>query len=313
MSGAAAQMADYRLFGLKVRSEIPLPELPEDRSEERPQVVIRRGSVVANGAGEGLNPDGDALLLTIPDVGRYRIAGGSDIVVDAGANIPASNVRLFLLGSAFGALLHQRRMLPLHANAIEVNGHALAFMGESGAGKSTLAAWFHDHGYRILADDVCVVGFDHAGHPYAAPGLPRLRLWSEALESTGRDASNFVRSYAGAAEQMDKFDVPIDASSVRSSPAELAAVYLLERGDRFSITPATGLGAAELLFANTYRGSYLPLVNGQQDHWQSAIKLVRSVPVFRAVRTWGLGKLTEQCALLLQHAEGVTQAGPDER
>jgi hypothetical protein len=313
MNGAAAKMANYRLFGLKVRSEIPLPELPEDQSEDRPQVLIRRGAVEADGAKAGLNQDGDALLLTIPDVGRYRIAGGSDITVDAAANIPASNIRLFLLGSAFGALLHQRRMLPLHANAIEVNGQAVAFMGESGTGKSTLAAWFHDRGYRILADDVCVVGLNEAGQPVAAPGLPRLRLWSDALEFTGRDASNFSRSYTGAAEQLDKFDVPIDASSVRASPAELAGVYLLERGNRFSITPATGLGAAELLFANTYRGSYLPLVNGQQDHWQSAIKLVRSVPVFRAARKWDLAKLNEQCALLLQHVESVTHGGPDER
>lgn len=312
MNGAAAKMADYRLFGLRVRSEIPLPELAQDESGERPQVMIRRGTVVSNGSEEGLHQDGDALLLTIPDVGRYRIAGGSDIMVDAGADIPAPNIRLFLLGSAFGALLHQRRMLPLHANAIEVNGRAVAFMGETGAGKSTLAAWFHDRGYRILADDVCVVGFEEAGQPNVAPGLPRLRLWSEALEFTGRDAKNFSRSYTGAAAQMDKYDVPIEAASVRASSAQLAAIYLLERGDRFAVTSVTGASAAELLFANTYRGSYLSLVNGKQQHWQSAIKLVQSVPVFRAVRSWDLTKLHEQCALLLQHAESLTQDGPDE-
>ena len=59
-----------------------------------------------------------------------------------------------------GAALHQRGILPLHANAVEIDHRAVAFMGASGAGKSTLAAWFHDQGYPILADDVCVIRAD---------------------------------------------------------------------------------------------------------------------------------------------------------
>ena len=84
----------------------------------------------------------------------------AEIVAEPRQGVPDSNVRLFLLGSAMGALLHQRGLLPLHTNAVEVGGRAFAFMGKSGAGKSTLAAWFHDRGFRIVADDVCVVGFD---------------------------------------------------------------------------------------------------------------------------------------------------------
>ena len=198
---------DYRVFGLKIRSELPLPELFSAGDAAAPDILIRSGSVPA--AGEpGLKAEGDSLVLTIQDVARYRVNGGREIIVDAEPGVPEGNLRLFLLGSAFGALLHQRQLLPLHANAVEVEGKAVAFMGESGAGKSTLAAWFHDRGHRVVADDVCVVRFDEQGRALAQPGLPRLRLWDEAMEATGRNAADFARSYSGD-ETFNKFDVPI--------------------------------------------------------------------------------------------------------
>lgn len=144
-------------------------------------------------------------------------------------------MRLFLLGSAFGALLHQRGLLPLHANAVEIDGRAFAFMGPSGAGKSTLAAWFHRQGDSVIADDVCVVGFGGDGRSFAAPGLPRLRLWAEALELMGGDSANYDRSYVGNDALTEKFDVPMGEVATARSNIELGALYLLNRGDEFSI------------------------------------------------------------------------------
>jgi hypothetical protein len=297
---------DYSVFGLRVRSEIPLPELFEADSGEA-DVTIRLGPVGAPAETErGLHPVAGDLLFVEPEVGRYRIAGGSEIVVEANPGVPERNLRLFLLGSAFGALLHQRGLLPLHANAVEIAGKAVAFMGPSGAGKSTLAAWFHDHGYRIIADDVCVVGFDDYGQPYVAPGLPRLRLWAEALALMGRESSGLARSYVGT-RQLDKFDVPIDPASAAKSDTALAGLYLLDRDVDFAVFQLGGVEAADAVFANTYRGSYVSATSGQKGHWQSAMRLVQSTPVFRVGREWDLAKLEEQYSRLLEHARGVSR------
>lgn len=295
--------ANYQLFGLSIDSEIVLPELIQATGSSRPGVTIRLGRVEGDPA-ESVHNEGEAIILNFPGIARYRVEAGQAIVIDPEPGVPERNLRLYLLGSAFGALLHQRGMLPLHANAVEIGGRAIAFMGESGAGKSTLAAWFHDRGYKVLADDVCAIGFDEDGAPYAHPGLRRLRLWDEALSRLGRDSTNYQRSYAGA-ERVDKFDVPIERDDGERHPAALASIYLLQRGDEFSVTELKGVEAAEALFAHTYRGAFLPLINGQKRHWESAVNLVRMVSVYRIVRPWDLMKLDRYCAELLKHVETV--------
>jgi hypothetical protein len=303
---------DYSVFGLRVRSEVELPELFEAEAGD-PDVTIRRGQTGVPGKLErGLHQHDGALIFVEPEVGRYRITGGTDIVVEANPSVPERNVRLFLLGSAFGALLHQRGLLPLHANAVEIDGKAVAFMGESGAGKSTLAAWFHDRGHRVIADDVCVVRFGPDERAFAVPGLPRLRLWAQALEATGRSAADYARSYVGEVEY-DKYDVPIGSTAPLAREVELAAVYLLAAAEAFSIEPLRGVAAVEAVFANTYRGAFISAADGHLSHWAASMRLVRTVPIFRLEREWDLGRLGQQSSRIVDevrhHLSGSTIDG----
>jgi len=290
---------DYSLFGLKVRSELELPELFAAEHASSPDVTIAIGKVPGSKREAGLHAFDGSLTLVIPDVATFRVQDGAFITVEPLSGVPERNIRLYLLGSAFGAVLHQRGLLPLHANAIEIDSRAVAFMGHSGAGKSTLAAWFHDRGHRIIADDVCVVQVNGDGRPRAAPGLPRLRLWLEVLEATGRTSDHYHRSYVGD-EQFEKFDVPVSPEVSVDEHLEFAAIYVLEEGDRFAIEPLTGVEAADAVFANTYRGSYVAAAEGQLEHWKACMRLVREVPILRLQRPWGLDRLNEDCKQLLQ-------------
>ena len=66
-------------------------------------------------------------------------------------------IRLYILGTCMGAILMQRKILPLHGSAIEIDGKAYAIVGDSGAGKSTLASAFLKQGYQLVSDDVIAV------------------------------------------------------------------------------------------------------------------------------------------------------------
>lgn len=292
------EAARYRLFGLVIESDLALGELHPSEGASPADVRIVRGADGPVDDAPGIRTAGEALVFTVPALARYTVTGGAHILVEQAPGASARNVRLFLLGSVFGILLHQRGALPLHANAIEIDGRAVAFCGASGAGKSTLAAWFHDRGHRILADDVCVIGLV-AGAAMAQAGLPRLRLWRDALATGGRDAENYQRSF----DDMDKYDVP--TGDARGDALPLAAVYRLERSETSAISRLSGGAAIEMLIANTYRGEYLRATGGVQRHFADCVALARGVPAFAAGRVWGLDGFDAQATELEAHARAV--------
>lgn len=292
---------DYSVFGLKIRSTFELPELVAGHRNAEPDVSIACGTLDTAIHEAGLHDEGEGLLLVIPDVARFRISAGKSITVEPARGVPQGNVRLYLLGSAFGALLHQRGLLPLHANAVEIDGKAVAFMGESGAGKSTLAAWFHDRGHRIIADDVCVVRFDENDEAVVSPGIPRLRLWRETLAVTGRRADDYEPSYSGD-PSFDKFDVPAANVFPRDS-IRLRSVVILDAGDEMQIERLNGVAAAEGLFSHTYRGQMIPQARTGSVHWQACVRLVREVPILRWRRILGMDQIEWQVEKLLKRLE----------
>ena len=296
---AARPASTYRLFGLNLRSELDLAGLAPTIEADQADVEIAYGSVPGSDH-HGYRATEEGTLLAVAKVGRYLIREDR-ILIDPAPGASERNVRLFLLGSAIGALLHQRGLLPLHANAIDVGGRAVAFSGHSGAGKSTIAAWFHDRGHNILADDVCVIGFDEAGRALAYPGIPRLRLWREALEASGRD----TRAYARSFDDTDKYDVPT-LSEAEAEPLPLAAIYLLRKaedsGGDSGIERLKGVEAVDTLVSNTYRGGYLNMIGRTREHLSACVRVARAVPVFRAQRLWGFDRFDEQARRLSDHA-----------
>ena len=304
------QFWNYMAFGLRIRSRVELPDLLPAPGPGEPDVIIEQGRVPESpGAVPGASASEAALVLVIPEVGSYHIEKGNRIVVDALPDAAERNVRLFLLGSAFGALLHQRGLLPLHANAIEFGELAAAFMGASGEGKSTLAAWFHDRGHKIVADDVCVVRLTPHGSAYVAPGLQRLRLWREALEASGRDSSDYERSFAGR-DDIDKYDVPFKEHQRLADERQLAAIYLLQTDSAFSIERLGGVDATEAIFSHTYRGKYVNDAGVQRQHWETAVKLVQRTPVFRVNRRRDLSLMDENRRRIVAHFEFEFKSGP---
>lgn len=297
----------YRLFGLAVASTLRLDELGPPRDEDGPadvEIAVGPLSAFANEKKDGFALVEGGGLLHVGEAGRFLIADGRSIRVAPAPGASERNVRLYLLGSAFGVLLHQRGLLPLHANAIEIEGRAVAFLGHSGAGKSTMAAWFHDRGFNVLADDVCVVTTDR--QILAWPGIPRLRLWREALEHSGRTADGYEMSF----DDMDKYNVPTRREGL-AAPLPLGAVYLLARaGDEApSIRPLGGMAAVDALVANTYRGGYLPVLGGAGRHLGQCVALARSLPVFEVKRAWGYDALDAELARLEAHARAMLAPG----
>lgn len=294
----------YSLFGLQVASELPLPELFESTDEGPPDIRVRVGeAAAARSLSPGFHLLGPDAALVVENCARYLIKGGAEIIVQPESGVSDKNVRLFLLGSAFGLLLHQRKLLPLHANAVEIGGKAVMFMGPSGVGKSTLAAWFHDHGYRVVADDVSVVTFDGDGVPFVQPGLPRLRLREDALLATGRSPDDFRLSFAGE-DEFRKRDVQIARSGVVDRETPIAAAVLLKH-EESGLTPLRGAAAVDVLFSNTYRGQFIDHADSVRAHWIGCTTLAKAVPIYTVGLRGSLSEMDESCEKLIRQLHAL--------
>ena len=98
----------YTAFGLNIASCIPCPELSPGVGT--PDVVVRYGAVPKSldptrSSGSSYEANPDHLFFSIDGVAKYVVSKGREILIDRAETAEDSEVRLFLLGSAFGALL----------------------------------------------------------------------------------------------------------------------------------------------------------------------------------------------------------------
>lgn len=260
----------YRIHGLTLASEIELPELPAapvgDEAEIRVvlgEIEPRLPEVQAEGpmwmAGGGL------FQLEVANVARYRVSGGAYVRVQAMPGAAPGDVRLYLLGSALGAILHQRGLLALHAGAIEVRGQAVAFAGHSGAGKSTLVAHLRQRGYRMLGDDLLAVSLDTQGHPWAQPSFTRVKLWADALRNIPHRQESLIRCHTS----LDKYMLAV-TEDYREQPLPLMRLYILAENredDTVRLEPLSGLDAVRVIARETYKPRQLRAMGLEQGHF----------------------------------------------
>jgi hypothetical protein len=200
-------------------------------------------------------------------------------------------------------LLHQRGYLPVHANIVEIDrGRAAAFAGDSGGGKSTLAAWFDAHGHKVLADDLCAIRTGGDGRPLLFEGIPRVKLWADALAAFGRPRDGLEK----VASDIDKYHVPMRAHREPGSlaPLTLERFYVLGRagdGHRFRIEPVSGAAAAQAILANAFRWELGQLIQDPRAQFDQSLAVARHARVFRIERRWGFDHFAEDCLEIERH------------
>jgi hypothetical protein len=275
----------YNAYGLSIRSQIQLPELlSNDQAEvSETDVDIRIGRVSEDGL-EDENQIGPPLWVSqseiwfkVPDVARFLMRDGQKITIDPAPGIDEESIRVYLLGSAFGALLIQRGHLVLHGNAIRIGDKCMVCVGDSGAGKSTLAAGFMQRGYDILADDVVPVDLNYS----ALPGFPRIKLWQDAADRLGIDTKKLRR----IRPDIEKFNYPL-FNQFAQQPLPIRWVYILDSHNAAEtlLEPIVGLERFRPLRDNTYRMIFLQGMALEAEHLQLCGKLAGQIRLARITR-----------------------------
>ena len=272
-------MPTYTAYHLVIESEFACPELVP--ASGHPDVVIRIDEVP-----DRLEPDGitgavyqsDAarFLLNIDGVARYLVSDGREIRVQPAASATWSDVRVFLLGSCLGALLHQRGLLALHASAVSTKIGGVLFCGPSGAGKSTLLSALLQRGYSMLADDATALTVSPSGDVSIVPAFPRTRLWADAALKLGKELAGLNR----IRPSVQKYDISV-GGEFPARPVAAGRIYVLST-HASDVIDITALGPAErfgVLIRHTYRKGYLDGLGLRPLHFALASAVAARVPM----------------------------------
>lgn len=248
----------YTAYGLTFASGLELPALPAVAAGV-PDVTIRCGPVPRKlnqplDIGVCFQADHDHFLLKVDQVAHFLAVAGKEIVVEPCGDAAIDDVQTFLLGPLFGALLLQRGYLVLRGAAVVFAQQAVMFSGNAAIGKSTLAAAFYKKGCQVLSDDLCAVRFTPAGLPEIIPGLPRLKLWADAVASIGENSGSLQRVRSG----LEKYELPLQEYFCPEA-LPLYRVYNLQTHslEGLGLQETEGMNKLEILLQNRYRSRLL--------------------------------------------------------
>lgn len=266
-------------------------------------VVVRRGEVpealsgtLAQGAawqcalGRMLvkPPSGMRFLVEDGKTIRYAANGADDL-----------DVRLFLFGSPWAALVLQRGLLPLQASAVATGRNVFAFACRPRRGKSTLAAALAARGRAFFADDMLVLDPTSFASSPKCWGCTDLKLWPDSVEMTGASAEAKVRTATG-------FDMmyATPAALSHSVSGRLKELYALHRrnSDRpCRIKRVAGRRSLTTLREYVYRLQYALAIVGSVQLSRWLVALANSISVWQFQRPM----LRSQFDYAVAHIDGA--------
>lgn len=286
-------MSSYVISGLRVESDLTLPGAIQASEPDLPHdVIIVAGDVpvrLSDPAESGPNWDiaGDRFLLRVPGIVRLLIDGGRQITWQCEGQAAPDEVAIFVSGSGFGLLMHQRGHCVLHASAVAVGNSAVLFCGPSGAGKSTIAAMLGSRGYPLLSDDQCVLSGIESGHPVVHADGRALKLWRQSID----ELALAERSGAAVRAQLQKFFV--DPATSHAAPLTLSAICVLQEatavhlaagGEQVALESLNLADAAKVVRQNAFRPAMVRRLGQEALYLQAAAAIAGAGRVYRLVR-----------------------------
>jgi hypothetical protein len=274
----------YRIFGLKVASQIQLSRLNE-LSFRVADVVIKLDKVnicIPSGVvvDEFEQISSEDYLLNIPDTAKYYVKKGKIVIIEKNCDTP-SLLQYYLLGTVFDNILQYRNCLVLHGSAVLVDDKAVIFNGHSGSGKSTLAAAFMKKGYPLLTDDVVVLSPNADGGFSLIPGPPKIKLWQLSIDKLSMP----INKARKIARTLDKYEIPVTALNQKSN-IEISAFYELNKHELndIQVKPIQGIDKLSLLLTHTFGYSMLKPMGKLAIYLKACASISKQVQMFKVYR-----------------------------
>jgi hypothetical protein len=320
----------YYVFGLHLRSNLPLPGVNPNNPFGRPcDIEVHLG--LRPYSDEESSPRSEELTYASAETGVSgepalrisRVEHGAFVrlVYEDGTQFwldrkrekiwatwpSASSIEhaaSYLLGPVLGLLLRLRGVLCLHASAVAFENRSVAFVGPAGAGKSTTAAAFARQGYGVLTDDIAAL-VEREGAFHVMPAYPHLCLWPESVKML-YDSSEALPRLIPDWEKR-RLDLGEQGTLFESRCLPLGAIYVLgeRRPDPAPFVEVVRPQSAFLaLVADTYANKILDQAMRARE-FEVLGRLVTSVPIRRVCAHEGAARLEELCKVVREDFESL--------
>ena len=274
----------YRAFGLNIQSDFEITEM-QQAAFGAPDVMIILAETprqIENPVREGVRFQltDNEFLLNVDNVARYYVADGNSIRIEKRNGSTFQEVRLFLLGVVFSALLHQKGMVPFHASALmDENGQCFLLCGRSGVGKSTLTATFLKNDFYLLSDDISVVK-PLEGKIWVYPSFPFIKLWKDVMEHVDFSAEGGTK----LRDPLEKYGYRVE-EAFHDEPASLGKIFILHVHNKegYKTEQLKGTEKFNGLKNQTFRFQFVTDRN-RPVHFTELNKMAQAVPVYRVTR-----------------------------
>lgn len=218
--------------------------------------------------------------LDVEGVAWFYASNGNYLEVYPYQGYNRHTLELYLNGSVYGAILHQRMKLPLHGSSFNYKGKGIMICGESGAGKSSLTAAFCLSGSHFLTDDVTPMEFNN-GKPFILTLSDRIKLWDDSLDQLKLQKEGLEK----IDPETEKFYFPMDAGKTERFPLGLLYVLEIYEGDNVEFQEIKGAEKATTIRNEIYRLEYLQgMPENESAFFQQLVDTCNNVSIFRIKR-----------------------------
>ena len=272
----------YSAFGLCIKSNFEITELLEIADQQKADVEILKEQTLSRRATKkhgfyGLTDEG--FSFDVPKVAIYDIKDGSKICITPYNGSSDASINLYLLGTAFGTLLYQRGLVPLHGSALICKGKGILITGDSGAGKSTLAHALDSLGCPILTDDVAAIKMVDKV-PLIFPSYPSHKLSEDSANWMGLKVMDKKR----IREEKQKYYFPIDHLYHEHFPLDIIILLTKKYCRAVSIKELFGSEKLSVILNSCYRKEVIESL-GFKGH-----QLLGSAEIYEKTRVYCLNR-----------------------
>jgi hypothetical protein len=289
-------MFSYFAYGLGIHSEVAIPEfiaaevpcdvkITIDLTAPYPTESPRDGHFIKIEPAEA--------FLVNQWVGKFLIRQGREVFISPLEGVNPDNLRLHIIGIVMSFVLYQRGYHVLHGSAVEVEGGAVAFIGESGWGKSSIAAALNAKGHRIIGDDVIPV-LINAGTVTVVPGFPQVKIFPEVANFLGHNLDSLILLHP----ELEKKGLRL-TDGFSQDVVPLKRIYVLSKGQSLAISPLSPQKAMLDLVQHSIPTRW----SCPQDaaHFLACAQIMKHIPMFQLQRSDYLPSLPDLAQLVEDH------------